>query len=348
MEKKRNISVINPVLKWVKLYPFHVILLPLFYILHNFLHLRGVLTVNDFIIGLCKLILCQLIFYILFYISIRNHPKTALIITTGSIIFLFFGQIKDTLFQVPIITVISSYKILLPLLCILFIFFLRKVSKKGSVKTATLFLNLLFSTYLIIEFINLESSERNISLAYKIELANASDSIKQTYKPDIYYLVFDGYPSSSFQKEKLQIDFNFLDTNLISRNFYVAKEPVSLYNYTAFSIASTFNMNYLTWLDGIKRPKPEHFSKAVMQIKKSSFTSFLEKGGYEIKNYSFFSLNDKPSLTSKKLFYEVSPKIIFGNSLWNRVKWQLVPNIFPSYIYTLYAEQNKRSAGGYK
>ena len=71
-------------------------------------------------------------------------------------------------------------------------------------------------------------------------------------RPDIYYIILDGYP-----RRDALVDFDFDNTSFLRelerRGFYVACEAISNYDYSITSIASSLNMSYL---DDVGRRTP--------------------------------------------------------------------------------------------
>ena len=69
-------------------------------------------------------------------------------------------------------------------------------------------------------------------------------------RPDVYYIILDGYP-----RRDAIVDFD--NTSFIRelerRGFYVASEAISNYDYSITSISSSLNMSYL---DDVGRPTP--------------------------------------------------------------------------------------------
>lgn len=322
----------------LKKWPLHIFLLPAFFMLHNYLNLATIVPQKYFIKNFLVLTASLVTVFLLLRFYYKDNSKAGFLTTFLGVLFLFFGQIKDFMFSVPLLALISSYKILLPLLLLISVLCIYKTKRVKSLARLTVFLNILFTIYIIIELFNLSKINKS-SNHHNPEFDFLTTGISSDSLPSIYYIVLDGYPSSSFLKEKLKIDANTLDTNLINRNFFIAKKSNSSYNYTAFSIASIFTMSYLPWIKNISYNRPEDYNKAVLLIKNAPLFGWLQKNGYTINNYSFFDIGDKKSFTDKKFFYVISPDIVFRNTLWNKIKWEVLPTLFPSFLNKLYKEQ---------
>ncbi|MEM9952776.1 MAG: hypothetical protein AAF846_14305 [Chloroflexota bacterium] len=66
-----------------------------------------------------------------------------------------------------------------------------------------------------------------------------------TNLPDIYYLLFDAYPSNSFLNAHFEIDNSGFTDGLEDRGFYVAYDANSNYTATKPSLSSTLNLNFI-------------------------------------------------------------------------------------------------------
>ena len=64
-------------------------------------------------------------------------------------------------------------------------------------------------------------------------------------KPDIFFVVFDEYASSKSLKEDFDFDNSEIDSLFEANGFFVSYDSKSNYNYTFFSVASTFVLDYL-------------------------------------------------------------------------------------------------------
>lgn len=98
--------------------------------------------------------------------------------------------------------------------------------------------------------------------------------------PDIYYLIVDGYGSSSILEEIYDLDnAPFLD-HLAGMGFYVASESRANYCQTALSLASSLNMQYL---DGLaERVGPDHGRRAPLLrlVHDNEVLAFVKEHGY--------------------------------------------------------------------
>jgi hypothetical protein len=64
-------------------------------------------------------------------------------------------------------------------------------------------------------------------------------------KPDVYYILLDGYGSEEILEEFYQYDNSHFLNNLEGKGFYIVEDSRSNYSNTISSLASSINMNYL-------------------------------------------------------------------------------------------------------
>jgi hypothetical protein len=106
---------------------------------------------------------------------------------------------------------------------------------------------------------------------------------------------------------------NFFD----SSGFYYAKKSRSNYNFTVFSIGSTFNMNYQQ--KRIKYTNAFRSSREMSQSEDNELFRILKKQGYKLYNYSWFYFNDAPS--EVPLFALSEPwELVSSQTFWYRFK----------------------------
>jgi hypothetical protein len=328
------INFIKRVVTIFKEKPIHFAVLPLLFILNNYIRLAGILELSDFIWPFFKTLTILLALTAFFYFLLKSFTRALILSSISGIIFFFFGNIKDTLYEIPFVSFISSYKFLLPLVLLFSVFVYLRIKKTKSVSDYHLFLNLLLLSYLVIEIFNWNHLKKINSL----EDGGSHIHLKQAatgFRPNIYYIVMDGYPSSSILRERLAIRENFLDSHLRNKGFFVLENARSNYNYTTFSIHSMFYMHYIDWLKNISKPEPVHFSRSAVQIAKTPLINWLKQNGYNLFNLSIFDLPGTQSETPRKFFFVISPDVIFQHTIWNRIKWQLIPVLFPSFTKTL-------------
>jgi hypothetical protein len=183
-----------------------------------------------------------------------------------------------------------------------------------------MYLNLLLSIFILIDAALLvqKMQHRNLSMNVRPHYNINCDTCT---KPDIYFLVFDEYSSTSALKETWNYDNSDLDSFLIKKGFRVLPDSRSNYNFTQFSIASTLNMDYLN----IPNPSActiKDYNNCFELIKNNQVCSVLSSMGYEIANYSIFDIQKNPSLVTES-FLPLKTKLITSQTFISRIKKDL-------------------------
>jgi hypothetical protein len=154
----------------------------------------------------------------------------------------------------------------------------------------------LTTIFLVIEIIGLIFIEVNkVELKNNIDLKKPLDEIQS--KPDVYFIILDGYTGFSGLQKYWNFDNSDLKKFLNKSGFFIAENGKTIYNVTNYSIASTLNMSELNFEADNLYAKSSYLSLANI-IKKNIVVEFLSEVGYDFINLSLFDIRDK------KKFYE--------------------------------------------
>ena len=139
--------------------------------------------------------------------------------------------------------------------------------------------------------------------------------VKETNHPDIYYIIFDRYPSASTLKEHFQFDNKDLINFLTQKGFYVAENSFMNYPTTFLSLASSLNMNYLTpMLDHVKGSTDRSHAYRLLQ----NYTAelFLKSQGYRLIHLgSWYNPTKQDTAAELNLYYHYSVLDDFSSML---------------------------------
>lgn len=258
----------------------------------------------------------------------KNNVKAAVSTTLCGVIFLFFGDIKYTIGQLPVLHHLAHYKVFVPLLLVSFLLFIIALRKRKQFTGITVFLNVLFALYFLLDVVTLLTRKQTATGITATQLKEVN--IPTGSKPNIYYILLDCYPSKGYQAEMLGVVNSYLDSSLSTKGFYVVNESRSNYSNTAFSIASTLGLNYLTNIDTSSKMAAYHYNRAMRIVKKSPFISTIQQQGYRVFNYSIFDIAGYPALRKDLFLSAGTSELLFYNTLWGCVKrdlvWQLLSN----------------------
>jgi hypothetical protein len=328
----------------------HLFLLPVFFTVSIYSRFAGLTGKLDLFIAFLVITAALIILFLLFCFSYKNKSKAALAASITGILYLFFGNIKELLAVSSLLSPISHYKILLPLLFVMYAALLYSIRKTKSVNNITAYLNILFLLYLSIEMWNLlqfpGSNQKNNSL-----LTPRNKQLTTGSRPDIYFIVADGYPSTIYQQTVLGIPYNSLDSFLIRKNFFPVTNARSNYNNTAFSMTSVLSMQYVDWMKGINAAKPYHYNRATATIKDALVFRLLRQEEYTIYNLSVFDIAGNRSIKKEDFLSTTPSAIIFYNTFWNSIRRDILPEFFPVLKKRLIRKQeqdNKSHLSKYK
>jgi FtsH-binding integral membrane protein len=299
----------------IKSLPFYLLLLPVYYVCSKYVQYQGLPDVKTAFLSCLQIVALILLTFALFYLGLRNWLKSSLLTLFCTLIFLFFGNLRIVFQQSETLNFLSQYKFLLPALVIVFFLFKWMIKKEESQVKAAVFFNLLFSVYLLFEIINLFRLQDFLKENRPLALTKPTHVINRL--PDIYYLIADCYPSSSYQQEMLGINNDYFEDSLRKQGFHVLKQSKSNYNRTVFSMLSAFNMRYLNIVDTIHPAGPKHYSLAIREIKSAQLFSYLKKADYKIINLSIFDFAGTKALRKENFLTVTDKGMFFSHTFWN-------------------------------
>jgi len=232
----------------------HSLLLSVFPIIHlysiNFIEVK----ISDVILPLFISILATSIFLIITKLVLKDWVKSGFIISWLLILTFSYGHFYGWL-NAESLEEIARHSILLPLFFLLFIIgtILVVKTKKNLDKLKTI-INVIALTMIVITLPNFvygsfsatETYEEKpieiLQINYELEKIKVLDSIE---KPDIYYILLDGYGGTKRMKQDLNFDnYEFL-SELTGRGFFAPDQSYSNYPITGWQMASIFSMNYV-------------------------------------------------------------------------------------------------------
>jgi len=121
-------------------------------------------------------------------------------------------------------------------------------------------------------------SDNSVTLA--IDNQNAVPDLQAQHKPDIYYIIVDGYARADVLQEVYDFDNAALVEFLTARDFYVAEQSQTNYPQTLRSIASSLNFDYLDALLNVT-PESTDQTPLIQLIRQSRARQSLQALGYQ-------------------------------------------------------------------
>ena len=325
-------------------------LLPVFFVFHGFTENFSAIPARDCLYLLVIYLAATTIVFFISWLFYRNVSKAALVSLLIMAFHFFFGGIQDMLKKTFDDAFFTRYSFILPFFLAMFTVIIIGLKKrKKEFSNLNFYLNILFCLLLFIDIAwlvqKVTSKQKTAPVLSSAEIPGCNDCVK----PDIYFLVFDEYSSSTALKELWNFDNTDLDSFLTVKGFTIQSYSKSNYNFTPFSIASTLNMDYLS----IPNPKAcdvRDYSECFSLIKKNRVCSVLESLGYKIVNYSIFDLDKNPSPVEED-FLPLKTRLITSQTFLSRIKKDLLyhlltgrfelPWLTKNMIYSTYNNNEK-------
>lgn len=261
-----------------------------------------------------------LVFFIVFWLALKNSIKAALVVFFLLAFNFFFGSAQDFFKQRFHEPFFMKYSVLMPIVLISFIalFIFLKKTRKNFI-ALSFYLNAVLLVLIIIDLAGIMSKASHPPKETDLNKSLAIDS--SVSKPDIFLIIADEYAGSQTLKEYFKFDNSLFESQLKARGFHVVQDPVSNYNATVYSMSSMFNMDYIR---SIKSSKINHrdmlHCKTV--IRENSSIDYFKKLGYEFFNYSFFEFADHSPVVFNS-FFRQNRKLISGQTFFERAHAQL-------------------------
>jgi hypothetical protein len=285
---------------------FHPFLFAVFPILFLFSHNRDLVPIDELFLPLVIIVCITSFWYFLLKLFFRNSIRVGLIVSLFFFLFFSYGHLLSLLKDIQIIiggNIIRTDRFLYQVFGIIFVAvtaYIVRTHKKlylttklfNGVAVVLVILPLLTIT---IDMLKTESSLSNVpgKQAEEMRLLAREDS----YLPNIYYIILDGYARSDVLKEVYQYDNSDLLEYLAKKGFYIAKKSRSNYCQTTLSLCSSLNMSYLDKLFNEIGIHPKKKSGPFHQLfKENKVFRFLKQYGYTIvafaSGYSFTEIKN--------------------------------------------------------
>ncbi|KIC93467.1 sulfatase-like hydrolase/transferase [Flavihumibacter solisilvae] len=227
------------------------------------------------------------------------------------IIYLYFDPIRDSVKS--IFPSLAKYSVLLPVLLVLLFALFRQCSRmQGKSPRLYLYFNTLMAILTLLTVFQVGNANLQKQKVLLPAWLDAGDSMKM--RPDIYYIVFDGYSASRTLKEHWGYDNSGIDTFLRAKGYYNANLSTSNYNFTPLSIGSILNLDYYKKIE-TDTINFRMFWTAARDIRHTVLPSFLAKHGYRIVNHSIFELEGENKPPMDFSYLNDRRKLIFAKTL---------------------------------
>lgn len=309
-------------------YPLFLLLLPIFILLHiekDYSELLDYSAVHKEILIIC---LAPLVIYGLSWLMFRSAGKANLFAFIAVFFFYFLGDVKDALMHTLPHSFLQSYTFLLPLAIVILVIaglLIRKSNR--SFQRLFRFIHLALILFIVLDAAVVlwpsgvqEKEALNLKANFK--------PCKDCPTPDIYYIILDEYTSTPFLKKEFNFDNSSIEEFLTNKGFQVIHNSNSNYNLTAFSMGSTFSLNYLYSIDTAQSYFLRNYLTGIRIMYESPLFSMLQRQGYKVYNHSIFHVADHPSTIPSKDLWRTTMLYQQYNILKkmdNEIGWQFPP-----------------------
>ncbi len=273
--------------KPVSVHPFLFAAYPvLFLYAHN---IRST-TLGDALSSLALALGLALVLCVALGLVLRRAEKAAICASMLLVLFFSYGHVHNIIDGIVLRGAdLSRPRYLLAAWAMLFTLgALIVLRTRRSLHTVTSFLNVVAVALVVMSMWNIGvfGFQTRGRLAPGPTPAGASQGSPSTAAlPDIYYIILDGYASSSTLQQVYGFDNQTFLDQLQARGFFVASESVSNYAQTFLSLASSLNMRYVDDLVERLGPDSEDRSVPYQLIRNSEAMRLLKAKGYRFVNF---------------------------------------------------------------
>jgi len=322
---------VKPIKSFLEKYGIHSLLLPLFAILHSYSQYYGLVAVDVTVKTFGQLILIFTVSFLLVLAITRHVNKSLQLITLFGFVYLFYGGIKD-FFQLTLhAPFLAKYSVLLPALVIAVIVLTKAILRKKEFGKTNLFQNLLLIIFISIDVTALVVFDSSYFLRRNLLAKNSRLSLDTLpgirQAPDVYFLVFDSYPGTTFLRDYMQYDNSPFNDSLQTKGFRVLANPESNYTRSAFSISATLNFEYLRQIKSFQPVSPKEYTEATLTVKHSVVPKVFKHYNYTFFNLSIFDIDSTLSLHPEDFLTLPQQDVLLYNTLSERLRRDLLWNL---------------------
>src|SRR3989338_7608869 len=219
-----------------------------------------------------------LIIFISGLIFSRNLAKAALFTTVIHYLFFTFGHLEKII-PYPVL-IFSVYGIIIFILVI-------RIRQPKNLNQITVITNLITMILVIIPLsavlkYQLQPKDELI-LQNPLETRHTKQAISPL--PDIYFIIFDRYASSSVLKQNFAFDNSNFINKLKEKNFYIAEKAWANYASSAHSLSATLNMTHLDFLKDLHKPDDKDWLPLYDLLENNRVVYELKNLGYQYYHF---------------------------------------------------------------
>ena len=308
--------------------PLHCFLVPLFFIIRNYVDFLGLTDFSKLSWSIAVWLTAPLLLILVYRLLLKDLQKASLITTVLLCIYFFTGPLIKEFKDLPYLHFLFKYSVLIPLLFILITYIhIQLFKNKKNFYTTHLFLSITFLSLLAFDIIRLAGiGPEKLKLRNSLQITNdvklKQMNISTELKPDIYLLIFDEHPSSKSLKTLFNYDNTALDSSLTNLGFKVSSNATSQFPYTVPSLYSLLGLNEFHSNNTADFTFKE-LNAVGDNLTDNKLIPFLQTNGYNFINASIFDVKKKPSLVRNYLDWNTPEDMIRKQTFFNRIKEDL-------------------------
>lgn len=275
-------------------------------VLHLFSINVAELDFSEILRALLVAFLLGAVFLGLAYFYVREWRRASLVASLFLFLFFLFGDVAVWISKTFGPGPARANFVTLTLVTVIMLVWIWLVQKRvRDVASVNLYFNLLAVLFFLNSGIRMGSYllENGLSLTPNESVqAAVVESVEN--RPDIYYIILDGYGRQDVLQALYEFDNSSFLNDLSSRGFYVAEESSSNYIQTMLSLSSSFNMDYLQTLKA-QGTRIENRADLVRLVENNKVRSLLAQNGYWLIS---FHNEYKATIPSAEIYYDDSQR----------------------------------------
>lgn len=273
-----------------KTYIVHPFIFALFPILFLFFENVDQTSFSEIFLPLVLTLSLTILLTVLTRFIIHNSEKAGILVSIILVFFFFYGHAYNVVQDWQIGSIfIGRLRYLLLVWILLFAicaYFVFKI--KTNLQNFTKFLNIISLILIFFSLFHIFLYEFKSKTYFNKIYENKEDKnayysyyTDATIKRDIYYIILDGYASSSTLEEIYGYNNHEFIDYLSKKNFFIASKSKSNYATTFLSLASSLNMKYVNYLTDIIGVKSKDRRLCDKMIRNSEVMNFIKSRGYK-------------------------------------------------------------------
>jgi hypothetical protein len=271
-----------------KSYAFHPFLLAFYFVIRLYASYVDLLLAQQIFRSLLVTVGGAMLLMILLKPVVRVFEKRAFFVTIFLFTFFNYTLIGTALASNPVTASLGNYGLLTIYILFLLLTLYVASQSKADFRVLTGLLNIFATVVLAVSLLELANGYWNNAepgwspAVERIIAQNMSQPLQVgATRPDIYYIILDGYARADILKEYYNYDNSEFIRFLEARGFYVADESHSNYPQTYLSLASALNLTYLDPLAAAVGEQEDNRRPLEELIQNNSVVQLLKAVGYK-------------------------------------------------------------------